>query len=192
MLQIDHVYEFLYQELFKDFEFQYLKMGVPNITNPSFDDIHVFMQNPMTTKKIFFYDQEPLIQQISNPYFEIFSFYNNLSDEKLLALNEKRLPYAIPKSIVKDCLNNSKLRNKKMSVAISEISTTVDFYCMKYNLSKLYYFFHGFAALDWYRGYYALNYNKSIIKDYKNDFISFNRLIVDDRSYRIYFISVLS
>lgn len=61
----------------------------------------------------------------------------------------------------------------------------------KYNLHDLYYFFHGFAALDWYRGYYALNYDKQIVKNYTNDFISFNRIITGDRSYRIYLVSLL-
>jgi hypothetical protein len=55
----------------------------------------------------------------------------------------------------------------------------------------LYYFFHGFTALDWYRGHYALNYNKQIVKPYRYDFISFNRIITNDRSYRIYFVSLL-
>jgi len=59
------------------------------------------------------------------------------------------------------------------------------------NLKLGYYFFHGFAALDWYRGFYALNYNKQVVKQYKHDFISFNRLIAGDRSYRIYFVSKL-
>jgi hypothetical protein len=63
--------------------------------------------------------------------------------------------------------------------------------CDLYNFQSLYYFFHGFAALDWYRGYYALNYNKSIVKQYNYDFISFNRIINNDRSYRIYFVSKL-
>jgi hypothetical protein len=39
--------------------------------------------------------------------------------------------------------------------------------------------------------YYALNYNKSVVKQYNYDFISFNRIINNDRSYRIYFVSLL-
>jgi hypothetical protein len=57
---------------------------------------------------------------------------------------------------------------------------------------KIYYFFHGFAALDWYRGYHALNFSESVIKSYNKDFISYNRIIGNDRSYRIYFISKLA
>ena len=62
----------------------------------------------------------------------------------------------------------------------------------KHKFSDLYYFFHGFAALDWYRGYYALNYSKPIIKQYEYDYVSYNRIINNDRSYRIYFVSKLA
>jgi hypothetical protein len=73
----------------------------------------------------------------------------------------------------------------------SDISDFTKTYKEKYNLNFLYYFFHGFAALDWYRGHYALNSNKLIVKEYKHDFISFNRIITNDRSYRIYLVSLL-
>lgn len=150
MLQIDHVYEFLFQELFKDFEFWHLFNGVPN-TNLS--NISVFTRKHHATAKIFFYDQEPVIPQLVDPYITKFT------------------------------------ENKILSILVtSEKSFTVDSY---QTLKKLYYFFHGFAALDWYRGYYALNYSKSIVKSYQYDFITYNRIINDDRSYRIYFVSQL-
>jgi hypothetical protein len=65
-------------------------------------------------------------------------------------------------------------------------------YAIKYDATLLYYFFHGFATLDWYRGFYAMNYNKQVIKDYKYDFVSFNRIVISDRSYRCYFVSLLT
>lgn len=74
----------------------------------------------------------------------------------------------------------------------SEKSSLLDSYAIKYDANLLYYFFHGFAALDWYRGFYALNYNKQIIKDYTYDYITFNRLVSNDRSYRCYFVSKLA
>jgi len=156
MLQIDHIYEFLYQELFKDFEFWHLFNGVVQ-TNPTKQTaISVFTRKENTNKKIFFYDQEPLISTLSDPYIDMF---NSNTTENILTT--------------------------------SEYSSTVDSYTVDNNFKKLYYFFHGFAALDWYRGYYALNYNKLIVKQYKNDFITFNRIINNDRSYRIHFVSQL-
>jgi len=157
MLQIDHVYEFLYQELFKDFVFHHLVDGVPKAT-PN-NEVIIFMPHDFTEKIIFFYDQEPFISQMSMPYMEKY----NLS-----------LPTDVTKILV-----------------TSEYSDEVNSFSKKYNNKNMYYFFHGFAALDWYRGFYALNYNKSVIHSYSKDFISYNRLINNDRSYRIYFLSKL-
>ena len=156
MLQIDHVYEFLYQEIFRDFELWHCFDGVINPNQVNISDISVFTPIKDPLAKIFFYDQEPFITKLSKPYIDIFT--------------------ASPWSSV---------------LVTSEYSQDVDDCIKNNNFQSLYYFFHGFAAQDWYRGYYALNYNKSIIKNYKHDFISFNRIINDDRSYRIYFISLL-
>jgi len=160
MLQIDHVYEFLSSTLFKDLSVFSLPRGVvpekpPADLNKS--DLHIFNFLP-DTKKIFFYDQEPIIEKFITPLLDMCIFY----------------PY------------------HQINILVSsEYSPHIDDVCKSYSLLRLYYFFHGFAALDWYRGHYALNYNKSIIKQYKHDFISFNRIITNDRSYRIYFVSLL-
>ena len=150
MLQIDHVYEFFYETIFKDFSLYHLPSGVPKIKDVSLNDIHLFT-NSIDNPEIFFYDQEPLYPDILNQYLNL----NPIDDITTLVT--------------------------------SEYSKEVD----RYRDETLYYFFHGFAALDWYRGHYALNYNKSIVKKYNRDFISFNRIITDDRSYRIYFVSLL-
>jgi hypothetical protein len=156
MLQIDHIYEFLYQELFKDFEVWHLFNGVVREAPINIHDISLFTRKQFADKKIFFYDQEPLIPALADPYIDLFI---KTKGEKILAT--------------------------------SEHSQVFDNYVANNNFKPLYYFFHGFAALDWYRGYYALNYSKSVLKQYKNDFISFNRIINNDRSYRIYFTSQL-
>jgi hypothetical protein len=160
MLQIDHVYEFLYQNIFKDFEFGHLLNGVvdPNklIGVNNLSGISLFTQELDAEKKIFFYDQEPLVPELSDYYIN--SFGAEKGDRILTT---------------------------------SEYSSVLDSYVTQHKLYKLYYFFHGFAALDWYRGYYALNYNKLTVKPYNYDFITFNRIITNDRSYRIYFVSLL-
>jgi hypothetical protein len=160
MLQIDHIYEFLYQELFKDLSVFSLPQGVVPDKLPidlNKFDIHIFNFSP-GTKKIFFYDQEPILEKFITPLLDMCISY----------------PYHQVDILVS-----------------SEYSPLVDDICKSYSLLTLYYFFHGFAALDWYRGYYALNYNKQIVKQYNHDFISFNRIITNDRSYRIYFVSLL-
>jgi hypothetical protein len=161
MLQIDHVYEFFYQELFKEFDLMFPENGIikthGSITE---NDVNVFTSKEKTNKKIFFYDQEPLIRELARPYFDL------INDDKP-EIDEIRV------------------------LATSEHSQLFNEYIKENNWYKLYYFFHGFAALDWYRGYYALNYSKQIVKQYNFDFIAFNRIITNDRSYRIYFISKL-
>ena len=158
MLQIDYIYEFLYQEIFKDFTLCHLPNGVISTKKEeiSLSDISIFTQKEHTDKNIFLYDQEPLVAELSDKYIRFFSNF--------LGIN---------------------------ILITSEFSALIDQYVEKNNLYKMYYFFHGFAALDWYRGYYALNHNKLIVKLYNYDFITFNRIITNDRSYRIYFVSLL-
>ena len=157
MLQIDHVYEFLSQIVFKDHQVIFLPNGFlpENITGDFMDDLHVFNET-VSSRKIFFYDQEPVLLNFIDPY-----------------------------------LNNGKLSIQLDALVTSEQSRLVNDICQINQIQSLYYFFHGFAALDWYRGYYVLNYNKLIVKQYNYDFISFNRIINNDRSYRIYFVSLL-
>ena len=156
MLQIDHIYEFLYQEIFREFSFWHLPTGAPKLGNINIHDISIFTHKEIADRKIIFYDQEPFISQMYIPYMEIFNYS------------------PCPGALV-----------------TSEYSEEVNTFVKNNNLKSLYYFFHGFAALDWYRGYHALNYNESIVKQYNHDFISFNRIINNDRSYRIYFVSLL-
>jgi hypothetical protein len=151
MLQIDHVYEFFYENIFKDFSVCHFPGGVPKLTNLTQADLYIFTKS-LYNLKIFFYDQEPIIPSIVNEYFIMTKLWMN---------------------------------KEETIMCVSEHSTEVTQY------KTLYYFFHGFAALDWYRGYHALNYNKSIVKEYKHDYITFNRIISHDRSYRIYFVSLL-
>lgn len=148
MLQVDHVYEFFYENIFQDFSVFYLPGGVPKVGNVTANDIHLFTKE-LNNPKIFFYDQEPYISSIVDQYKKL----NQYDDISATVVSEKSLDLQ--------------------------------------SIPNLYYFFHGFAALDWYRGYYALNYNKSVCRRYDYDFITFNRIITYDRSYRIYFVSLL-
>jgi len=155
MLQIDHIYEFFYGNLFKDFSMYHLPSGVPNINDITHDNIYLFTSS-LGNPKIFFYDQEPVLPYLDR-YLDLIAPVNNNS----------------------------------LILATSEKSSDVTKLIIKYKAHELYYFFHGFAAVDWYRGYHALNYNKTVVRPYKYDFISMNRIITNDRSHRIYFVSLL-
>lgn len=70
----------------------------------------------------------------------------------------------------------------------SEQSDFVDKFCKENYYYHLYYFFHGFAALDWYSdAKYMPMDDFPIVKPY----LCFNRLCSDLRSYRLYLISEL-
>jgi hypothetical protein len=197
MLQIDHIYEFLYQELFKDFEFWHLPSGIPKLDNINVHDLLIFTPNHPAEKKILFYDQEPIIQDITTNYIDVFKYpwpytveesYQLMSDQKLPFGMSGHVPY---ETHLLNLASPNRIYKEPNIFVTSEISEFNNQLLEKYKMLPLYYFFHGFTALDWYRGHYALNYNKSIVKQYNYDFISFNRIINNDRSYRIYFVSLL-
>jgi len=188
MLQIDHIYEFFYNVLFnKNCEIHCLPSGVPKLGPVDTADIIVFTPAEIVTRKMLCYDQEPILPNMVNKYIEVFQRLEQYDLEELKVLDNT------PKSVHLDNLANpNRVYKTPGIVAVSEHSEQVNLLVKKYNLKLLYYFFHGFAALDWYRGYYALNCNKLIVKQYNYDFITFNRLITEDRSYRIYFVSQLA
>lgn len=62
----------------------------------------------------------------------------------------------------------------------------------KYQLIDCYYFFHIFAALDWYRGYqYCTDLIPPNKRKIQKKFITFNRITGDSRSYRSLFVAEL-
>ena len=96
MLQIDHVYEFLYQELFKEFECWYLPSGVPKTGNLTITDISVFTQSKGCELKIFFYDQEPFLKNLVDPYIKMYEWVKQYSLEEIINLYKiNQLPYGI-------------------------------------------------------------------------------------------------
>lgn len=162
MLQIDHIYEFFNLSLFKDFTTFSLPGGImPLVPKSKLDISDMYLFNVEGTKI------KKILFWDQEPVLEH-------RIELYINLYKRSYPSKIPVAII-----------------TSEHSVFLDQLAEQEELIKLYYFFHGFAALDWYRGYYALNYSKLIVKQYKHDFIAFNRIIVNDRSYRIYFVSLL-
>jgi len=160
MLQIELIYHFLFNNLFKDFKFSHLSNGVPSLDKiKTMSDLAIYEKKEGVENVILFYDQEPLSDLIK-PYIEILSGGN----KELYPL---------------------------LTLASSEKSADVYQLCKEHNFSSLYYFFHGFAALDWFRGYHALNYNKQVDIHYEKDFITFNRTITGNRAYRKTFVDQL-
>lgn len=65
-------------------------------------------------------------------------------------------------------------------------SDTVDFVCKKYEWKSYYYFFHGWAALDWYRGY-----DRTFLitpwqeRKISQTFLAPNRIVAGEREHRL-------
>ena len=108
---------------------------------------------------IFFFDQEPIHLSIHNATFD--RVRNNNSD----------LLY----------------RKNTGAICTSERdSDNVDALCAKYNWNSHYYFFHGWAALDWYRGYDKTFLIKPFqSRKIKKTFVSPNRIIAGERQHRL-------
>ena len=73
-------------------------------------------------------------------------------------------------------------------LANSEVSALKNHICKENNYQDWYYFFHGFAALGWYRD--SKYFDQDI--DWNRPYISLNRLHVNDRSYRLNLVARLA
>jgi len=106
---------------------------------------------------IFFFDQEPIHLSIHTATF----------DEVL-------------------CRNND-IKQAQGAICTSERnSDNVDALCAKYGWKSYYYFFHGWAALDWYRGYDKTFLIKPIAERAPTKtFLAPNRIIAGERRHRL-------
>jgi hypothetical protein len=72
-------------------------------------------------------------------------------------------------------------------LANSEQSDFKQTLCQENNLVNWYYFYHGFAALDWYRDYQYVDLDA----EFDKKFICLNRILTGDRSYRLLLVAML-
>lgn len=97
---------------------------------------------------------------------------------KEYAVNDLRIVYGVHQNVahVSDTVKRLRI------FANSEKSALKDELCSYWLMADWYYFFHGFAALDWYRDY---QYYPNVENQFSKVFISLNRLCTKDRSYRL-------
>ncbi len=131
-----------------------------------------------TNKFLLFHDQEPIFQDnfikifdtiptpigASESWDTLCSVYTANSNGKILYFNHYF-----------HILANSEHSQEKNKII------------KDYNMLDWYYFFHGFAALDWYRDVQYL----PTIRNYSKLFITFNNIITGKRSYRLNLIARL-
>lgn len=83
-------------------------------------------------------------------------------------------------------LNHSKGAIQQIIITSEKDSEYVDQVCQRYNWKSFYYFYHGWAALDWYRGYdKTFLIPPAGVRKIQHSFVSPNRIIGGKRSHRV-------
>jgi hypothetical protein len=127
---------------------------------------------------IFFFDQEPIHLDIHLPTFRRVNTYNfDISHN---------LPIRDSNFVWDDSMLQEKLNDSGYLVTSEKNSENVEKICKKYKWKNFYYFFHGWAALDWYRGYDRTFLIKPWAKrTISKTFIAPNRIIAGERKHRL-------
>ncbi len=157
----------------------------PGVTNPD-ALMNYGNDNVEETQYVFFHDQEPVHLDV----------YESLFDEVLNRCLDLHNAHhqATQTQGEQKCLNtrNLKLDHKKASfghIVVSEISTFVQQLCDTYGWHSHYYFYHGWACQDWFRGY-----DKTFLipraqhRTPAKTFMSANRIIAGKRDHRVLFL----
>ena len=128
------------------------------------------------------WDQEPIHLNVHMPTFE--QVVNNNRDLHDAVIRRNRVnQMAIDAGYTKPLNANQRAG----AIITSERdSDAVDAVCKKYNWKNYYYFFHGWAALDWYRG----NDRTFLIKPWQErtinkTFLAPNRIVAGEREHRL-------
>jgi len=162
MIRIDEIYNNVFLPLVQDQTDKGLHWFDP-FGSTNFDNICSF---PRTTdgNRLVFWDQEPLYRDSLALFFDKFILnYTKFYREK----------------------TNTYVTKSDVTIITSEHnSEDVQWVCDTYNLkSAYYYFFHGWASLDWYRGY-----NRSFLhqpKNIKYTFLCPNNIVGGKRQHRL-------
>ena len=131
----------------------------PGRTDP--DALFNFGEDVAELNYIFFHDQEPIHLDVHQPLFDDVARRND-------DINQHN--GAIHQAIITSEFN---------SEAVQQV-------CSQYSWQHYYYFFHGWAALDWYRGY-----NRAYLmappadRDISRTFIAPNRIVAGRRQHRL-------
>jgi sulfur relay (sulfurtransferase) DsrC/TusE family protein len=135
-----------------------------SVMNYGRDDIHEH-------NYIFFFDQEPIHLNIHTPTFLKVRDYNLDITHNM----QPPLPFI-----------NGHHTHAGYLLTSEKDSENVDIICAQHKWKSLYYFFHGWAALDWYRGY-----NKTFLitpptqRQITKTFIAPNRIVAGERQHRL-------
>jgi hypothetical protein len=172
MFRIDEVYQHTFWPWFKknlpghriQFCDPFGRSDPDSILNYGWDDIQEFNYT-------LFFDQEPIHLNIHTATFDQVKNHHN-----------RDIHYNVD-----NFTEFKRYKQQVGSIVTSERdSDAVDFLCKKYGWEAYYYFFHGWAALDWYRGY-----DKTFLitpvteRAPTRTFLAPNRIIAGERKHRL-------
>ena len=128
---------------------------------------------------IFFFDQEPIHLSIHMPTFEqVVKLNQDIHRDDYVDRTTNRVVAKIPR--------DTGFVSPGYIVTSERDSENVDLVCKKFNWTPLYYFFHGWAALDWYRGYdRTFLITSPSERRITKTFIAPNRIIAGERQHRL-------
>jgi hypothetical protein len=128
---------------------------------------------------IFFFDQEPIHLSIHMATFEqVVKLNRDIHSNYYVDRSTNTVITAIPRS--------KNFTGPGYIVTSERNSENVEVVCEKYKWKPLYYFFHGWAALDWYRGY-----DRTFLitpwtqRKITRTFIAPNRIVAGGREHRL-------
>jgi len=121
---------------------------------------------------VFFHDQEPIHMDLHQPLFDAVRA-NNI---------DLTHPYGPERSALKGF-------GSRAQIVVSEQGEFVDQLTEQYGWEVLYYFYHGWACLDWYRGYdRSFLIPRAKHRSPRRTFMSPNRIVGGKRDHRVLFL----
>ena len=128
---------------------------------------------------IFFFDQEPIHLNIHMATFEQIVTLNNDIHSNTYRDRSRNNAFA-------GYIKRPAKETPGYLVTSERDSENVEIVCEKFNWTPLYYFFHGWAALDWYRGYDKTFLIPPIAERRPTrTFIAPNRIVAGERQHRL-------
>jgi hypothetical protein len=182
MFSLEKFYDVVYENLLQPLCIDYMWFGRFGSNDPNDLSNHANPENygKSYSKFAIAYDQEPVHSELVSKLWnsDLFTSDNNNFEKwkwivGLHGLYPHNVKHFIPDFFLFANSEHSSEKNKFLS--------TLD------NFHDWYYFYHGFAALDWFGN---IPYRKPI-KQYSKVFITFNNLYTENRSYRLSLIARL-
>jgi len=159
---------------------------------------HIY--NGLSQEYIYFHDQEPIHMDIHTDLFNYIKDKNNDIFQKskltqyiyprpMLRQEYLRILYYKTHTWICDDIPPEKAKSIGKIVVSEKNSSHVDHIIDEYGWQPHYYFFHGWASLDWYRGYHrSFLISHAKYRTPTKTFISPNRIIGGKRDHRVLFL----